>query len=129
VAFATINKLPLDMNTASIALKDILPPPGPKKITIECIQKEVCKFYEIDLTEMLSKKRNKHLVMPRQVAMYLCRKLTDASLPLIGDQFGGRDHTTVIHSVDKITREITEQVELSGVIKELCIIINPDFKD
>jgi chromosomal replication initiator protein len=129
VAFATINKLPLDMNTASIALKDILPSPGPKKITIECIQKEVCKFYGLDLAEMLSKKRNKHLVAPRQVAMYLCRRLTDASLPLIGDQFGGRDHTTVIHSVDKVTREITEQAELSGVIKELCKKIDPNFTD
>ncbi|HNX92249.1 MAG TPA: helix-turn-helix domain-containing protein, partial [Syntrophomonas sp.] len=79
--------------------------------------------------EMLSKKRNKNLVVPRQIAMYLCRKMTDASLPLIGDQFGGRDHTTVIHSVDKITREISEQVELSGVIKELCKKIDPDVNE
>jgi chromosomal replication initiator protein len=127
VAFATINKLPLDMHTATIALKDILPPPGPKKITIECIQKEVCKYYGLDLPEMLSKKRNKHLVVPRQIAMFLCRRLTDASLPLIGDQFGGRDHTTVMHSVDKINREISEQVELSGIVKELCKKINPDY--
>jgi len=67
--------------------------------------------------------------VPRQIAMYLCRKMTDASLPLIGDQFGGRDHTTVIHSVDKITREISEQVELSGVIKELCKKIDPDVNE
>jgi chromosomal replication initiator protein len=76
---------------------------------------------------MLSKKRNKHLVVPRQIAMFLCRRLTDASLPLIGDQFGGRDHTTVMHSVDKINREISEQVELSGIVKELCKKINPDY--
>ncbi|NLV20935.1 MAG: chromosomal replication initiator protein DnaA [Syntrophomonadaceae bacterium] len=129
VAFATINDLPLDMKTAAIALKDILPPPGPKMITIECIQKEVCKYYGIELGEMLSKKRSKNLVVPRQIAMYLCRKMTDASLPLIGDQFGGRDHTTVIHSLDKINREINEQPELATIIKELRKKIDPDSND
>lgn len=88
VAFATINNLALNMETASEALRDILPPPMPKIITIECIQKEVCKYYGIQLNELLSKKRNKQLVYPRHIAMYLCRKLTDASFPLIGDQFG-----------------------------------------
>jgi len=125
VAYATINNKPLDMATASEALKDILPPPGPRKITIESIQKEVCKYYGIELSEMLSKKRNKHLVVPRQVAMFLCRKLTDASLPLIGDQFGGRDHTTVMHSVDKVNREIAEQLELSAIVEQLCQQIDP----
>jgi len=126
VAYATINNKPLNMATASEALKDILPPPGPRKITIEGIQKEVCNFYGIELSEMLSKKRNKHLVVPRQVAMFLCRKLTDASLPLIGDQFGGRDHTTVMHSLDKINREITEQAELAAAVEQLCKQIDPD---
>lgn len=126
VAYATINNKPLNMVTASEALKDILPPLGPRKITIEGIQKEVCKFYGIELSEMLSKKRNKHLVVPRQIAMFLCRKLTDASLPLIGDQFGGRDHTTVMHSLDKINREITEQQELYTAVDQLCKQIDPD---
>ncbi|MDD4803165.1 MAG: chromosomal replication initiator protein DnaA [Syntrophomonas sp.] len=119
VAFATINNRPLSMETASEALKDILPPPRPKKITIECIQKEVCSFYGISLTELLSKKRNKQLVYPRQVAMFLCRKLTDASFPLIGDQFGGRDHTTVMHSVDKIEKEKKESPELTSALEKL----------
>lgn len=127
VAYATINNKPLDMATATEALKDILPPPGPKKITIECIQKEVCKYYGLDISEMLSKKRNKQLVVPRQVAMFLCRKLTDASLPLIGDQFGGRDHTTVMHSLDKVNREINEQPELALIIEQLCKQIDPAF--
>lgn len=129
VAFATINNLPLDMNTATIALKDILPPPGPKKITIESIQKEVCNFFDLELNEMLSKKRSKNLVVPRQVAMFLCRKLTDASLPLIGDQFGGRDHTTVIHSIEKISRELSEQSELAVAIKEISKKIDPEYHD
>ncbi len=127
VAYATINNKPLDMATATEALKDILPPPGPRKITIESIQKEVCKYYGLDISEMLSKKRNKQLVVPRQVAMFICRKLTDASLPLIGDQFGGRDHTTVMHSLDKINREITEQPELLKIVEQLCKQIDPVF--
>jgi chromosomal replication initiator protein len=111
------------METAGEALKDILPPPQPKKITIECIQKEVCKYYGLNLSELLSKKRNKQLVHPRHIAMFLCRKLTDASFPLIGDQFGGRDHTTVMHGVEKIEREINEdkllQVALDKISKQL----------
>ena len=127
VAYATINNKPLNMATASEALKDILPPPGPRRITIESIQKEVCKYYGIELSEMLSKKRNKNIVVPRQVAMFLCRKLTDASLPLIGDQFGGRDHTTVMHSVDKVSHEIPEQAELAAAVDQLCKQIDPDY--
>jgi len=126
VAYATINKKPLNMATASEALKDILPPPGPRRITIESIQKEVCKFYGLELSEMLSKKRNKNVVVPRQVAMFLCRKLTDASLPLIGDQFGGRDHTTVMHSLDKVNREISEQPELAETVEKLSKQIDPN---
>ena len=76
------------------------------KITIEMIQKEVCTYYNVEKSELISKKRHKQIVVPRQVAMYLCRSLTDASFPQIGDQFGGRDHTTVIHSVEKMEREI-----------------------
>lgn len=118
VAYATINNKPLDMSTTSEALKDILPPPRPKKITIEAIQKIVCNYYHIDLPEMLSKKRNKQLVYPRQIAMFLCRKMTDASLPIIGDQFGGRDHTTVMHSIEKIEKEINNNQDLSFTIEE-----------
>ncbi|NLT20167.1 MAG: chromosomal replication initiator protein DnaA [Syntrophomonadaceae bacterium] len=117
VAFATITNKPLNMDTAAEALKDILPPPGPTKITIEMIQKEVCSYYNVETSELISKKRHKQIVLPRQVAMYLCRSLTDASFPQIGDQFGGRDHTTVIHSVEKMEREIQTDLELAAVIE------------
>ncbi len=118
VAYATINNKPLDMNTASEALKDILPPPHAKKITIENIQKTICNYYHLDLAELLSKKRNKQLVYPRQIAMYLCRKMTDASLPIIGDQFGGRDHTTVMHGIEKIEKELATNHELASLIDD-----------
>ncbi|MEQ8200615.1 MAG: chromosomal replication initiator protein DnaA [Syntrophomonadaceae bacterium] len=125
VAFATINNLALNMETASEALKDIMPPPVPKIITIECIQKEVCKYYGVHLNELLSRKRNKQLVYPRHIAMYLCRKLTDASFPLIGDQFGGRDHTTVMHGVEKIEKEASVNQSLSSTLEKISRQLDP----
>lgn len=126
IAFATINNRELNMDTATEALKDILPPPRPRKITIETIQKIVSAHYGIEMNEFLSKKRNKHLVYPRQIAMYLCRKLTDASYPQIGEQFGGRDHTTVMHANNKLEESIFTEPELTLVIEELCKKINPN---
>lgn len=127
IAYATITNKPLDMTTASEALKDILPPPAPKKITIESIQKTVSKYYGIEISELLSKKRNKHVVYPRQIAMYLCRRLTEASFPQIGEQFGGRDHTTVMHANEKIERDLQSDRELFAVVNELCKKIDPNF--
>lgn len=126
VAFATITNKPLNMATATEALKDILPPPIPKKITIESIQKIVADYYGIDVSDLLSKKRHKQLVYPRQIAMYLCRKLTDASYPQIGEQFGGRDHTTVIHANEKVERDLQSDNDLVNVINKITKIINPN---
>jgi len=127
VAFATITNKPLNMATASEALKDILPPPRPKKITIESIQKVVSKYYGLEVADLLSKKRNKQLVYPRQIAMYLCRRLTDASFPQIGEQFGGRDHTTVIHANEKVERDMETDGELAAAINDLSKKINPNY--
>jgi len=126
VAYATVTGRPLDMELATEALKDILPPPRPRKITIEMIQKEVCSYYNIEMSELLSKKRNKQLVVPRQVAMFLCRKFTDASYPQIGDQFGGRDHTTVIHAAEKVEKELDSDPELAATIDELSKRLDPN---
>ncbi|NLF45558.1 MAG: chromosomal replication initiator protein DnaA, partial [Syntrophomonadaceae bacterium] len=127
VAYASVNDRTLNMTTATEALKDILPPPRPKKITIETIQKVVASHYGVEITDLLSKKRNKQIVVPRQVAMYLCRKLTDASYPQIGDQFGGKDHTTVIHAHDKMENEIKVDQELAVTIEVLRQKINPNY--
>lgn len=124
-AFATVNDMPLNLATANEALKDILPPPRPKIITIETIQKTVCEYYDVQMNELLSKKRHKQIVFPRQIAMYLCRNLTDASYPQIGDQFGGRDHTTILHAYEKIDKQIKEDEKLKIAIEELSRIINP----
>ncbi|MDD2373289.1 MAG: chromosomal replication initiator protein DnaA [Syntrophomonadaceae bacterium] len=127
IAYSTITNKPLNMTTASEALKDILPPPQPKKITIESIQNTVSKYYGIEISELLSKKRNKHVVYPRQIAMYLCRRLTDASFPQIGEQFGGRDHTTVMHANEKIELTLKTDGELSAAVNDLCKKIDPNF--
>lgn len=126
VAYATITNKPLNMTTASEALKDILPPPRPRKITIELVQKEVASFYGIALTELLSKKRTKQVAYPRQIAMYLCRRLTDASYPQIGEQFGGRDHTTVIHANDKVEKELSSDSQLQATIGMLAKKLDPN---
>lgn len=123
VAYATVNQKELNMVTAEEALKDILPPLRPQEITIEAIQNIVCEQFSIQLSELISKKRNKQLVYPRQIAMYLCRNLTDASFPQIGEQFGGKDHTTVMHSADKIEKakvnDATLETQLENLIKKI----------
>ncbi|KUG02569.1 chromosomal replication initiator protein dnaa [hydrocarbon metagenome] len=127
IAYATISNKPLIMSTVMEALKDILPPPSPRKITIEFIQKEVSGYYGLDIRELISKKRNKHISYPRQIAMYLCRKFTDASYPQIGEQFGGRDHTTVMHANDKIEKELINDQEVAVTVKEICKNIDPNY--
>ncbi|MBC7076294.1 MAG: chromosomal replication initiator protein DnaA [Syntrophomonadaceae bacterium] len=127
VAYKSITNKPLDIDTTNEALKDILPPPRPKKIAIESIQDEICKYYKIERGDLLSKKRNKQIAYPRQIAMYLCRKLTDASYPQIGEQFGGRDHTTVIHAYEKLEKQLDTDRELKSLIDYLCKKIDPNY--
>ena len=86
-------------------LHDLLPSRKPVPITIDMIKKVVAQHYSLDLSDFSAKRRTRNVAFPRQVAMYLCRQLTDASLPRIGEQFGGRDHTTVLHACDKVDAE------------------------
>jgi len=88
-------------------------------VTCESIKKEVCKKYNIKITDMESAKRKREFSHPRQIAMYLCRELTDSSLPKIGESFGGRDHTTVLHACDKISSEIKTNSLLAEEIRRL----------
>ena len=88
-------------------------------ITCESIKKTVCKKYNIKISDMESAKRKREFSHPRQIAMYLCRELTDYSLPKIGESFGGRDHTTVLHAYDKISNEIKTNSILADEIKQL----------
>jgi chromosomal replication initiator protein len=119
MAYSSLTGQQIDMNLATEALKDIFPNGRPKQITMELIQQVVANYFKIKQEELLAKNRTRNVTYPRQIAMYLCRELTDTSLPRIGEMFGGRDHTTVIHSYDKISREKNEDTKLNNIIKEL----------
>ncbi|MGI0015805.1 MAG: helix-turn-helix domain-containing protein, partial [Nitrososphaera sp.] len=100
-------------------LRDLLPPTRPRVVTIQAIQTAVAEFFRIRPEEMRAKRRTKDLAFPRQVAMYLARELTDASLPRIGEEFGGRDHTTVIHACQRVREILRNDAHLTASLKHL----------
>jgi chromosomal replication initiator protein len=105
LAYAKFNNLPVTISAAKEALKDLLAVLN-RQISIENIQKTVADYYKIKLSEMYSKKRVRSLARPRQIAMALTKELTPMSLPEIGEAFGGRDHTTVLHACRKVVELI-----------------------
>ena len=118
VSFSRIyNKVP-NVSETKIILKDLLNLPE-NKVTIDLIQSTVCKFYKISKNEMLSSRRSRYLVRPRQTAIYLTKILTSKSLPEIGREFSNRDHTTIIHSVKTIEKLIKEDTELNNNVDNL----------
>ena len=117
VAYASIMHLPIDMKVTETVLKDFAINTH-QNITIEKITNHVCKFYGLQSDDLISKKRPKNIALPRQIAMYLCRRLTDASLPKIGFSFGGRDHTTVIHAYEKIDKMRKEDRSFDSLIQQ-----------
>jgi len=118
-AYASFAGRSISVELVDEVLKDVLPNQRQRQITIEDIQVTVAQHFGLRSEEMKAKKRTKAVAFPRQIAMYLCRKLTDYSLPKIGEEFGGRDHTTVLHACDKIDTDIKENAELAGTIKSL----------
>lgn len=119
LAFSSLTNKPITVELANEALKDLISKDRPKVITAEYIQEIVANFFHLKPEELKSSKRTRSIAHPRQIAMYLCRKLTDLSLPKIGEKFGGRDHTTIIHGFEKISRELQTDIELTQVINEL----------
>ncbi len=119
VAFASLTGRSMDVQLAQDVLRDVFPQGEPAVVSIERIQELVCDRFSVTLTELTSERRSQSIVYPRQVAMYLSRELTDSSLPKIGKQFGGRDHTTVIHATSKIARLIREDRSVYNLVQEL----------
>lgn len=119
VAYSSLTKTPIDTGLAEAVLRDIFPDTGAGKITIEKIQKEISQYFGIGLDELVGQKRVKEIAYARQVAMYLARELTELSSPAIGERFGGRDHTTVLHAKNKINQLMTEQRPTYNQIQEL----------
>ncbi|WP_042220862.1 chromosomal replication initiator protein DnaA [Oceanobacillus manasiensis] len=119
VAYSSLVNQDIDASLAADALKDIIPSSKPKIISIQRIQEAVGEKYNIRLEDFIAKKRTKSIAFPRQIAMYLSRELTDSSLPKIGEEFGGRDHTTVIHAHEKIARLMENDTQLTREIDEI----------
>ena len=119
VAYSSLTNSEITEELAEEALKDILSNNKVIEITVDLIKDVVSKNFKIKMDDFNSKKRTRAIAYPRQVAMYLTRELTDLSLPKIGDEFGGRDHTTVIHACDKINTELSENIELKRKIDEI----------
>jgi len=123
LAYSSLTNKPVSIELATEALKDIVKPTRPKQISVEMIKDVVSQYYNMKVEDFDSKRRTRSISYPRQIAMYLCRELTDLSLPRIGEEFGGRDHTTVIHAYDKITNDINEdddlQVKINRMIQEI----------
>lgn len=119
VAYSSLINEDISSHLAAEALKDIIPTSRPKMITINDIQQKVGEFYGLRLEEFKARKRTKAVAFPRQIAMYISRELTDYSLPKIGEAFGGRDHTTVIHAHEKITNQLKIDQDLFKIIQNL----------
>ncbi|MDF2659255.1 MULTISPECIES: chromosomal replication initiator protein DnaA [Paenibacillus] len=119
VAYSSLINQDITTHLAAEALKDIIPSSRPKMITIQDIQQKVGEFYNLKLEEFKARKRTKAVAFPRQVAMYLSRELTDYSLPKIGEAFGGRDHTTVIHAHEKIASAVQQDQDLYKIIQTI----------
>jgi chromosomal replication initiator protein len=127
VAYANIYGQPVTLELATQTLKDILPPPAPRTVTIQTIKETVAEYFGLKLEDLTSKRRPRHLVFPRQIAMYLAREMTDASLPKIGEEFGGRDHTTALHAYEKVSAEQKKDSSLHKIIYDIAKKIDPNF--
>lgn len=118
VAHATLVGRKIDLDTTHEVLRDLLRSNDRRQITIEDIQKKVCDYFNVKISDMLSERRSQVIAKPRQIAMFLCKTLTTKSLPEIGRKFGNRDHTTVMHSIKKIDdllmsdRQVSNDVEI-----------------
>jgi chromosomal replication initiator protein len=119
VAYSSLTNRDLSRELAEDALKDIISPAKAKVITITDIQRVVGEHFDLKIEDFKAKKRTKAIAFPRQIAMYLARELTDFSLPKIGSEFGGRDHTTVIHAHEKISKELSQNSTLRQTIEQL----------
>ncbi|MCM0647016.1 chromosomal replication initiator protein DnaA [Clostridium swellfunianum] len=119
VAYSSLTNKEITVDLAAEALKDIISNKQSKHVTIELIQDVVSSYYNLRIEDFKSQRRTRNVAFPRQVAMYLCRKLTDTSLPKIGEEFGGRDHTTVIHAYEKINENLKEDESLQEAINDI----------
>ncbi|MEV5412108.1 chromosomal replication initiator protein DnaA [Thermopolyspora sp. NPDC052614] len=118
-AFASLNRQSVDLQLAEIVLKDLITDDSGPEITIATIMAQTADYFGLSIDDLCGGSRSRVLVIARQIAMYLCRELTDLSLPKIGQQFGGRDHTTVMHADRKIRSLMAERLSVYNQVTEL----------
>ena len=119
MAYSSLTKRPVDLPLVEEALKDLFHKTARKDITVPYIQQVVGEHYNIPVEDFSAKRRTKELAMVRQIAMYLSRELTDCSLPKIGEEFGGRDHTTVIHACEKVSSMMKDDTNFKNTVEDL----------
>lgn len=119
IAYSSLTNQDISIELASEALKDIISNSAPKQLSATIIKEVVAQYFNINVREFDSKRRSRSISYPRQIAMFLCRELTDMSLPRIGEEFGGRDHTTVIHAYDKITNDINASEDFRKRVEKI----------
>ena len=119
VAYSSLTNREITVDLATEALKDIISNKQNKSITIDLIQDVVAAYFNLRVEDLKSQRRTRNVAYPRQIAMYLSRKLTDMSLPKIGEEFGGRDHTTVIHAYEKISETLNNDESLEHTINDI----------
>ena len=118
-AFASLNRQIVDMNLAEIVLKDLIPDDSTPEITASLIMAQTASYFSLTLDDLCGTSRSRVLVNARQIAMYLCREMTELSLPKIGQAFGGRDHTTVMHADRKVRHLMAERRSIFNQVSEL----------
>jgi len=128
-AFASLNRQPVDMGLAEIVLKDLIPDQAGPEITSSTIMAQTASYFSLTLEDLCGTSRSRVLVNARQIAMYLCRELTELSLPKIGQTFGGRDHTTVMHADRKIRQLMAERRSIYNQVTELTTRIRAQAKN
>lgn len=126
VAFSRVTRRPVDIEIAKEVLKDIISPDDNKVITPELIINTVADHFNITMADISSKKKSQDIVFPRQIAMYLCRQYTETSLQEVGQYLGKRDHTTVMHSIEKIQHELDTNESTRNIVNVIIKKINPN---
>lgn len=122
-SFVNFTNTPFTLDAVKTILKDVIVPEENIKITIENIQKIVSEQYNLSVKDLKAKKRTAQFALPRQIAMYLARTMTDISTTEIGDAFGGRDHTTVMHACNKIEKKVKEDPYFSALVNKIVKLI------
>ncbi len=126
LAFSNLENVEITMEIAIRELSNIITPDKPKEVTAQLIIEVVSEHFQVSLDQLISKSRSKDIARPRQIAMYLCKTMTDIQLESIGSMLGGRDHSTIIHGIQKISEEYESNASTRSLIETIKKKINPN---